>query len=138
VEPRRIADALSFHPIGNGNLAATLDRAKPAGVVDKLSPTEKPGQDARMDFSGGQPVVTPSSNGRVIDWDKTLVQTGAGKTGVHRVRHPGDPRPEGSRDRPEDPDGPVQPGADGRLLLQRLTDARRPTCTIGISREPVA
>ncbi|MGW5722867.1 VanW family protein [Amycolatopsis sp. NPDC003865] len=72
VEPRKIASALTFRPGDNGNLLATLDKAKLDAAMDKLAPTEKPGQDARMDFSSGQPIVTPSSNGRVIDWDKTL------------------------------------------------------------------
>ncbi|GAA3550447.1 VanW family protein [Amycolatopsis ultiminotia] len=72
VTPENIAAALRFRPGGNGNLVPSLDKDKLGAVVDKLSATEKPGQDARMDFSSGAPVVAPSSDGRKIDWDQTL------------------------------------------------------------------
>ncbi|GAB3366275.1 MULTISPECIES: VanW family protein [Amycolatopsis] len=72
VTPARIAAALRFRAGDNGNLVPSLDKDKLGAVADKLAATEKQGQDARMDFSSGSPVVTPSTDGRQIDWDQTL------------------------------------------------------------------
>ncbi len=72
VTPARIAAALRFRPGDNAKLVPSLDKTKLDAVVDKLSATEKPGQDARIDFSSGSPVATPSTSGRHIDWDQTL------------------------------------------------------------------
>ncbi|SEP53528.1 VanW family protein [Amycolatopsis saalfeldensis] len=74
LSPARIAAALTFRPGDDGTLVPTLAKDKLGSVIDKLAPTENPGQDARMDFSSGQPVVTPSSGGRRIDWDLTLAR----------------------------------------------------------------
>jgi vancomycin resistance protein YoaR len=37
-----------------------------------MASSEQPGRDASLSFSTGQPVITPSQDGRGIDWDATL------------------------------------------------------------------
>ncbi|MGH3995711.1 MAG: VanW family protein, partial [Pseudonocardiaceae bacterium] len=74
LEPEVIAAALRFAPDGQGGLATTVDNPM---VIDALAPqlaeTEQPGADAGIVLEGGQPVVLPSTEGRAIDWEKSLV-----------------------------------------------------------------
>jgi vancomycin resistance protein YoaR len=41
-------------------------------LAPQLAPSETPGRDAALDFSTGQPVVTPSVDGRGVDYPATL------------------------------------------------------------------
>lgn len=72
VSASNIAEALTFTPSEDGKLVPSLDKAKLGQLAEQLAPTEKPGQDARMAFEGDLPQVVPASDGRVVDWDKTL------------------------------------------------------------------
>ena len=52
--------------------------------------SETPGRDASLDFSTGQPVVTPSQDGRGVDYEATLkdllaVLTGTGERKITAV-----------------------------------------------------
>ncbi|MCE7004586.1 VanW family protein [Kibdelosporangium philippinense] len=72
IDPRSIATALTFQPDGTGGLRPSLTKAKLQSLADQLASTEKPGQDARVTFDADKPTVVPGTEGRVIDWDKTL------------------------------------------------------------------
>ncbi len=67
-----IASALSFRG-EPGRLVPELNQEL---LVEELTPqlasSETPGRDASLDFSGGQPVVIPSEDGRGIDYPATL------------------------------------------------------------------
>lgn len=71
--PDVVAAALTFDTAPDGSLVPKLDNAK---ITDALRPqlakTEQPGKDATVVIEGGQPVVKPSTDGRGIDWDKSL------------------------------------------------------------------
>ncbi|WP_020661282.1 VanW family protein [Amycolatopsis benzoatilytica] len=71
--PEQIAGALTFVPADGGGLAPTID---PKKVTDALAPqlksTEQEGKDASIAFSGGKPVVEPSSDGSTVDWGQSL------------------------------------------------------------------
>ncbi|GAA0591465.1 VanW family protein [Kutzneria viridogrisea] len=73
LSPAAIAGALGFTATDSGALAPKLDQGK---VVEALKPqlasTEKPGNDAEFVFDSGKPVVKPSTEGRGVDWDKSL------------------------------------------------------------------
>jgi vancomycin resistance protein YoaR len=67
-----IAAALTFLAEGP-NLRPQLQSKVVADAVrPALASTEKPGRDATIAIVGGRPVVTPSVDGRGIDFDKTL------------------------------------------------------------------
>jgi vancomycin resistance protein YoaR len=72
LDPKAIAAALRFEPAG-GALAMKVDNGK---IVEAAGPqlktTEQVGKDAQVVFSGGQPSVTPSVDGKGVDWDPTL------------------------------------------------------------------
>lgn len=71
--PEAIVTALTFEPGANGGLNPKIDNAK---VVEALQPqlakTETPGKDATVALEGGVPVVKPSVDGLVVDWEKSL------------------------------------------------------------------
>jgi vancomycin resistance protein YoaR len=73
LDPKAIAAALRFEPADGGTLAMKVDNAK---VVEAAGPqlksTEKQGKDAQIVFTGGQPSVDPSVDGKGVDWDPTL------------------------------------------------------------------
>ncbi|GAA5159306.1 MULTISPECIES: VanW family protein [Amycolatopsis] len=73
VKPEAIAAALRFEPADGGTLAMKVDNAK---IVEAAGPqlksTEKQGKDAQIVFSGGQPTVEESVDGRGVDWNPTL------------------------------------------------------------------
>lgn len=72
--PPQIAAALVFTPAEEGGgLTAKFDEAK---IIDACKPqlaeTEVEGKDAQIVFSGGAPTITPSVDGKGIDWKKSL------------------------------------------------------------------
>jgi vancomycin resistance protein YoaR len=74
LEPEEIATALRFKPDGRGGLATTVDHpAVVAALGPQLAATEKQGNDAQIVLQGGAPMVLPSTEGRGIDWEKSLV-----------------------------------------------------------------
>ncbi len=83
--PGVIATAISFRADSvTGGLVPEINQA---AVTDALTPqlasSERPGRDAALDFSSGSPVITPSQDGRGVDYAITLkdllpVLTGTG------------------------------------------------------------
>ncbi len=70
--PEAITGVLSFRADPQGlvpeiNVTAVTDALEPA-----LAPSETPGRDASLDFSSGRPVVTPSKDGRGVDYEATV------------------------------------------------------------------
>ena len=57
----------------------------------QLASSEQPGRDAAISFVGGRPIVTPSQDGRGVDYDATLKDLLAvlTKTGDERRDHRG-------------------------------------------------
>jgi vancomycin resistance protein YoaR len=74
IKPQDIASSLSFAPAEKGGgLTAKLDQKKiVAACKPQLASTEVEGQDAEVVFSSGAPSVTPSVDGKAIDWKKSL------------------------------------------------------------------
>jgi vancomycin resistance protein YoaR len=74
LSPEVVAAALSFSA-SDGRLVPELNQQ---AVQDALAPqmaaSERPGRDATIDFSSGQPVVVPSQDGRGIDYQASLAQ----------------------------------------------------------------
>lgn len=73
LRPVDIGAVLTFTPEEDGSLnpSAEDDEIEEA-VAAQLAETEDEAQDAEVVFSGGEPTVEPSSDGRVIDWEPTL------------------------------------------------------------------
>jgi vancomycin resistance protein YoaR len=70
--PEVIASALKFRG-QPGGLVPELDQdAVAAALGPQLGPSETPGRDAAIDFSSGKPVVTPSQDGRGVDYQATI------------------------------------------------------------------
>jgi vancomycin resistance protein YoaR len=73
ITPEVVASALSFKADPNEGLVPELNRQ---AVVDALDPqlasSEQRGRSASMKFTDGKPVVTPSQDGRGVDFDATL------------------------------------------------------------------
>ena len=70
--PEVIAAALSFRG-QPGGLVPQLDQdAVVAALSPALAASETPGTDASLDFSTGKPVVTPSADGRGVDYPATI------------------------------------------------------------------
>jgi vancomycin resistance protein YoaR len=88
--PEVIATLLSFRADPGGlvpevNIKAATDALEPG-----LARSETPGRNASLDFSSGRPVVTPSKDGRGVDYDVTLkdllaVLTGTGERTITAV-----------------------------------------------------
>ncbi|MCW0213567.1 MAG: VanW family protein [Pseudonocardia sp.] len=91
--PGDIAKALTFkadanadpHLVPDVNIETVTDAVQP-----QLAATEKPGQDASLDFSSGAPVLVPSQDGRGIDYAATFkdlvpVLTGQGARQITAV-----------------------------------------------------
>lgn len=75
LSPEAVASALRFEPDGRGGLQWHVDNpAVVASVQPQLAETLRPGQDAKIAIENGAPVVHPSTDGRGIDWDKTLAR----------------------------------------------------------------
>jgi len=83
INPEVIAAALLFRAEG-GTLVPEINQQV---VVDALTPqlaaSERPGNDASIDFSSGSPEIVPSQDGRGVDYQATLaglldVLTGTG------------------------------------------------------------
>ena len=72
--PRQIAGALVFTPAEKGGgLNVKIDEKKVvAACKPQLASTEIEGKDAEIVFSGGAPTVSPSVDGKGIDWKKSL------------------------------------------------------------------
>ncbi|MGH3929481.1 MAG: VanW family protein [Pseudonocardiaceae bacterium] len=68
------ASALRFAPDGHGGLTTTVDNPT---VINALAPqlagTERTAKDAGIVIEGGRPVMRPSTEGRRIDWEKSLL-----------------------------------------------------------------
>ena len=69
--PEEIAGALSFVPGKDGSLDVKIDHGKVKDAL-RLESTQEQGRDATIVFSGGQPTVKPSVDGKAIDWKKTF------------------------------------------------------------------
>ncbi|HEY3709459.1 MAG TPA: VanW family protein [Amycolatopsis sp.] len=73
LQPKDIAAALSFEPADGGSLTPKID---PKNITDVAGPqlkaSEKEGKEATVGFSGGQPVVEPSVDGKTVDWEPSL------------------------------------------------------------------
>jgi vancomycin resistance protein YoaR len=90
LRPEVIAAALTFRPEPTGLVPAINNGAVTDALKPQLAASEKPGRDAKLDFSTGTPVVVPSQDGRGIDYPATLkdllpVLTGAGKREITAV-----------------------------------------------------
>ncbi|MFI5613820.1 VanW family protein [Amycolatopsis sp. NPDC051903] len=73
LQPRDIAAALTFTPADGGGLAPKLDQKKLSDAAGpQLKSTEKEGKEATIGFSGGQPSVEPSVDGKTVDWEPSL------------------------------------------------------------------
>jgi vancomycin resistance protein YoaR len=73
IGPEVIAKALSFRADPDQGLVPELDKAVVQEAIDpQLAKSEQPGRDAAISFAGGRPVVTPSQDGRGVDYDATL------------------------------------------------------------------
>ncbi|WP_460394540.1 VanW family protein [Actinophytocola sediminis] len=74
LKPADIAAALVFTPAEKGGgLTAKLDEKKVINACKpQLASTEVEGKDAEVVFSGGAPSVTPSVDGKGVDWKKSL------------------------------------------------------------------
>jgi vancomycin resistance protein YoaR len=72
--PPQIAAALVFTPAEKGGgLDVKVDEKKiVAACKPQLASTEIEGKDAEVVFSGGAPAVTPSVDGKGVDWKKSL------------------------------------------------------------------
>jgi vancomycin resistance protein YoaR len=87
ISPEVVASALSFRADDNEGLVPELNKD---ALIEALNPqmasSEQPGRDASLSFSGGKPSVTPSRDGRGVDYDATLedLPTVLTKTGDDR------------------------------------------------------
>ena len=73
ISPEVIAKALSFRADPTQGLVPELNKDIVHDALDpQLASSEQPGRDASLSFVGGKPVVTPSQDGRGIDYDATL------------------------------------------------------------------
>ncbi|MGI8797976.1 MAG: VanW family protein [Pseudonocardia sp.] len=73
IAPTVIASALHFVPDGSGGLRPDIEAARIEAAADaQLASTEQPVRDASLALQGGKPVVTPSVDGRGIDYEVTL------------------------------------------------------------------
>lgn len=73
IGPEVIAKALTFRADPDQGLVPELDKTVVQEALDpRLGPSEQPGRDAAISFAGGRPVVTPSQDGRGIDYDATV------------------------------------------------------------------
>jgi vancomycin resistance protein YoaR len=73
ISPEVIASALSFRADRAQGLVPELNRETVEKALDpQLASSEQPGRDATLSFVGGRPVVTPSQDGRGVDYEATL------------------------------------------------------------------
>jgi vancomycin resistance protein YoaR len=73
ISPEVIASALSFRADPNQGLVPELNREVVEKALDpQMASSEQPGRDATLSFVGGRPVVTPSQDGRGVDYEATL------------------------------------------------------------------
>ncbi len=82
--PEAIAGVLSFRADPSGLVPEINVQAATEALDPQLASSETPGRDASLDFSTGQPVITPSQDGRGVDYEATLkdllpVLTGTGE-----------------------------------------------------------
>jgi vancomycin resistance protein YoaR len=89
ITPEVIASALSFRADPNAD-PALVPEVNRIAVEEALGPqlasSEQRGRDAKLDFVGGRPSITPSQDGRGIDYEATLkdLPTVLTKTGEER------------------------------------------------------
>ncbi len=88
--PAVIATALTFRADPTGLVPEINTGAVTDALTPQLAASEKPGRDAKLDFSSGTPVVVPSQDGRGIDYPATLkdllpVLTGTDKREITAV-----------------------------------------------------
>jgi vancomycin resistance protein YoaR len=73
ISPEVIASALSFRADPALGLVPELNKDVVVKALDpQLASSEQRGRDATLTFSGGRRVVTPSQDGRGVDYDVTL------------------------------------------------------------------
>ncbi|MGW7536641.1 VanW family protein [Amycolatopsis sp. NPDC054798] len=97
LQPSAIASSFQFQPNGGGGLELRIDQEKlRAAVQPDLASTEANSKDAQITLDSGVPAVTPSEDGRKIDWAntfKTLTEVLAKPSGrelavVYDQKHP--------------------------------------------------
>ena len=87
ITPEVIAKALSFRADPGQGLVPELNSEVVHDALDpQLAKSEQPGRDATLSFAGGKPTITPSQDGRGVDYDATLkdLLTVLTKTGDER------------------------------------------------------
>ena len=73
ISPEVVASALTFRADPNQGLVPELSKDVVEKALDpQLASSEQPGRDATLSFVGGRPVVTPSQDGRGVDYDATI------------------------------------------------------------------
>ncbi|SFP83062.1 Vancomycin resistance protein YoaR, contains peptidoglycan-binding and VanW domains [Amycolatopsis arida] len=73
LRPRDVANALRFAPAGDGGLQVKVEQSPlREALAPQLAETERKGVNAKVVFTGDRPTVEPSTEGRVIDWARTL------------------------------------------------------------------
>jgi vancomycin resistance protein YoaR len=75
ITPELVAATMTFEVGADGSLSPLIDIAKlTEALKPQLAETEKEGKDATVTIQGGAPVVTPSVDGRGVDWAKSLTE----------------------------------------------------------------
>ncbi len=73
--PETIASAMTFEVGPDGALNPLFDTNKITEALrPQLADTEKEGKDATIGLQGGKPFVTPSVDGRGVDWAQSLAE----------------------------------------------------------------
>ena len=88
--PEVIAGLLTFRADSSGLVPEINIQGASEALEPQLAASEKPGRDASLDFSSGRPVVSPSQDGRGVDYQATLkdlltVLTGTGERTITAV-----------------------------------------------------
>ncbi|HVH23793.1 MAG TPA: VanW family protein [Pseudonocardia sp.] len=89
--PEAIAGGvLTFRPDQGGLVPEINIQAATEALDPQLAASETPGRDASLVFSSGQPVITPSKDGRGVDYEATLkdllsVLTGTGERKITAI-----------------------------------------------------
>ena len=73
IAPEVVASALTFRADPNEGLVPELNKQVVVDALDpQLASSEQRGRNASVKFTDGKPVVTPSQDGRGVDYDATL------------------------------------------------------------------
>ena len=73
LQPSAIASSFQFQPGASGSLDLRIDQDKlRSAALSDLASTESESKDAQITFASGAPAVTPSEDGRKINWGNTF------------------------------------------------------------------